>query len=376
MKDIKYRTLVETLKTNILSGKYGAQSSFPSMRALISRFGLSKTTVQRALDELFNQGLISRKQGRGTFVNSEGVSRKIGLIIPGMCYGEIFPSICREISKLAQAAGYVVLFGDVSSEDPKARARMAGDLARKFAAERVSGVIYQPIEFLRDMERINRRIVSVFDAARIPVVLIDWDIVPSPDRSAYDLVGINNFEAGRRVAEHLVAQGARCIRFLTWRNCAYSVANRISGVRSVVPYGDKVQVTVNMSDVSAVRKVLSARPHPDALVCGNDTNAARLLVALRKLGKRVPEDICVVGFDDVQHAVLVQPALTTVRQPCADIARMAFRLLIERIKDADLPTRECLLSAPLVVRNSTRTGASDFRSAQTIQQGKTRSSKR
>ena len=81
VNDSKYKVLVETLKNQILGGKYDVAKPFPSVRALIQRFGMSKTTVQRALDELFHLGLISREQGRGTFVTARGSSRKIGLIV-------------------------------------------------------------------------------------------------------------------------------------------------------------------------------------------------------------------------------------------------------------------------------------------------------
>ena len=71
------------------------------------------------------------------------------------------------------------------------------------------------------------------------------------------------------------------------------------------------------------------------------------------LGKRVPEDIMLAGFDDVQFASVMTPQLTTIHQPCDDIASMAFKALQERIADLSLPPREIFLPAPLVVRKST-----------------------
>ena len=76
MGNAKYRKLVETLKGDISSGKYGNGNPFPSVRALIKRYGLSNTTVLHALDDLVRQGLISRKQGCGTFVT--GVNLGVG----------------------------------------------------------------------------------------------------------------------------------------------------------------------------------------------------------------------------------------------------------------------------------------------------------
>ena len=74
---------------------------------------------------------------------------------------------------------------------------------------------------------------------------------------------------------------------------------------------------------------------------------------LAKLGLRVPDDILIAGFDDVQIASLTMPGLTTIHQPCEDIARETFRALLERIADRTRPAREIYLPAPLVERGST-----------------------
>lgn len=75
---------------------------------------------------------------------------------------------------------------------------------------------------------------------------------------------------------------------------------------------------------------------PDAIVCGNDTTAAYLGHTLDVLGIRVPEDIMLAGFDDVQHAYVMSPQLTTIHQPCHDIADVAVRRLLSRIEDPNL----------------------------------------
>ena len=355
MNNDKYSVIVDLLRKEILDGKYAAPGKFPSERELVARFGVSRPPVQRALKELKAQGYLTQRQGLGTFVTkfARNLGGAIGLIVPGFGHGEIFTPICRELSRLAQQAGLTLCFGSCDAEDPKERARLAKELARKYAQEHVSGVIFQPIEFVKNMESLNREVTAVFDAENIPVVLIDWDVVPSPGRSEYDLVGINNFESGRRVAAHLLEIGAKRIRFLTWNNCANSVRNRISGARSVVPGRGEVELTLNPKDERSVRRVFSGRSAPDAVICGNDAMAAHLAIALREFGRRIPEDVKIVGFDDVQYATIVEPQLTTIHQPCADIARTAFKLLLERIATPNLPPRECFLNAPLMVRGST-----------------------
>jgi DNA-binding LacI/PurR family transcriptional regulator len=94
---------------------------------------------------------------------------------------------------------------------------------------------------------------------------------------------------------------------------------------------------------------------PDAIVCSNDQTAAFLMRTLTQLHYSVPEQVAVAGFDDVEYATLLSPALTTIRQPCSEIARTAVRILLERIENPDLPPRHILHCSELVVRQSSGT---------------------
>ena len=355
-QETRRKAIFETLRAEIRSGRHVSSERFPSETALARRFACSRQTVVHALLSLEDLGLVCRRRGAGTFLTKKArrFGASIGLILPGIGCGEIFPPISQEISRLAQKEGMTLLFGGDPSRSAAVRAERTRELARQFVEKGVAGVIFQPMEFFEQSARYNQEVVAIFTAARIPVVLIDCDIVPSPQRSACDVVGVNNFEAGRRLADYLHRAGARRIRFVTWRNCANSVRSRARGVCSLLPDGEKAEISLDVNAPDAVRRAFAGRNAPDAVVCGNDTYAARLIVALRALGKRVPEDVQVVGFDDVQHALLVEPPLTTVHQPCEDIARLAFRCLTDRMEDPTLPPRECLLDAPLVVRRSTR----------------------
>ena len=107
------------------------------------------------------------------------------------------------------------------------------------------------------------------------------------------------------------------------------------------------------TDRKKIAAFLAAR-RPDAIASYNDRQAALLVKTLTALGKRVPDDIMVAGFDDVNFATLCSPALTTAHQPCDELAELAFELLESRQKNPSTPPRQVLLSAPLVVRDSVR----------------------
>ena len=250
--------------------------------------------------------------------------------------------------------GLTLLFGDASALDAKSGAQAALRLAKKFAKEKVSGVILQPVEFLPDADRVNAQIVAAFAAERIPVVLIDCDIVSEPERSAYDVVGIDNFQAGRALAAHLAAAGVREALFLAQTNYPPTIAERLRGVRSVLPRtSDDQDVVLRDLAASSISRAFLRRKRPQAVVCQNDVAAVNALAACRLMRWRVPEDVMLAGFDDVAYAPLLEPALTSVRQPCKHIAGRAFDLLLSRIGKSRTPAEYVRMEAELVVRGST-----------------------
>ena len=321
------------------------------------RFGVTRVTAMRIVDELKRRGVITAVPRSGILVKN--VNRTIGLIVPGIAYSEFFPPIVSEISRLAQKEGYVLLFGDVSSKSPEQRARMARRLARDFVAQNVAGVLYQPVELVDDVERVNRNILSIFSRANIPLVILDSDFTKVPCRSGYDVIGIDNVSAGMAVAEHLLSVGARKIHFQSRPRCSASVIGRRNGVflalsAAGAPVRHFRDLKAEPDDVAAIKAHLR-RTRPEAFVCGNDAAAVKMKISLETLDYRVPDDIRLVGFDDVKYAKIVTPQLTTVHQPCEKIAEVAFRRLLSRIADPSL--QPCFVALPyeLVVRASSGT---------------------
>lgn len=355
MADSKYKELLRALKAKIVAGGYDEAHPFPSESAMARELALSRNTVHRAFQELRRLRLIEGRVGVAPTVTPRGAMRKIGLMVPGLAYSEFFQPIIRAVSRLAMKHGYTLIFG---SMEPDSYAHGI-DRARKYAesliAEGVAGIICQPLEFVGRMAEANAEIMSVFEAEKIPVVLIDYDIVPAPDRSKYDLVGIDNHSAGFRLANHLLAQGARRIDFLMRPNCSYSVHRRFDGVCTAVFHHGRAEVRRIVADPGDAAKIrgLFRRGRPDAVVCGNDAVAALFKQTAERLSLRVPDDLLLAGFDDVSIASLLSPPLTTIRQPCREIGEAAFMALVGRMNNPGSTIREIYLDAPLVVRGST-----------------------
>jgi LacI family transcriptional regulator len=100
------------------------------------------------------------------------------------------------------------------------------------------------------------------------------------------------------------------------------------------------------SDIKFVRSLTAGRL-VDSFICANDFTAAVLLRSMQSLGIRVPQDFRVVGFDDVKYATLVSPPLTTIHQPCRDLAVIAFRTMLDRLEQPTLPARSIYLTPTL-----------------------------
>ena len=350
--------IVDALRSGIRDGTY--KSRLPSEMQIARRFGCTRKTAVRAMEQLAWEGLAVRRKGKGTFVshNVRGTHRTIGLIV--MSYSEMFPLICHEISRQCQADGNSLMLGQIVAGTPKERAIQAKCLAEKFADQGIMGVIFQPVGFLPDADRLSADIVAIFAKKGIPVVLIDNDIVPIPERSRCDTVEIDNFEAGYRLGCHILK---RCPKgrlvFCTRPFGPHSSDLRWQGVRAAAADvgGTADRLLCEPDDAAAIERMLRLRK-PAAIICGYDALAVKVAAVLKRLGKRIPDDILLAGFDDVGFATAMSPTLTTIHQPCEELSRAAFDMLMRRIAAPTAPLQRILLTAPLVVRESTGLEAS------------------
>ncbi|HEY5752200.1 MAG TPA: GntR family transcriptional regulator [Chthoniobacterales bacterium] len=362
----KREEITRQLRDELLRGRYGEEGRLPSEAQLVRRFAVSRPTVARALLSLVEEGLVERRAGSGTFAKGFGgkagrpllETRVLALLIPDLGNTEIFQLICAEIASLARVHNYSLVWGGSGEAklDTDPGLQHAEELCRQFIERRVSGVFFAPYELVPDKEETNRRLTVMLREAGIPVVLLDRDLCPFPFRSDFDVVGVDNVGGGYMLAEHLLKLGCRRLHFVARPLSAPTVDGRIAGVREalarsgVAPEPGWIHIGV-LDDKSFVNELI-AEPLPDAFICANDHTAALLLRALKQNNVRVPEDVRVVGFDDVNFATLVSPALTTVQQPCRDIATSAFCTMLNRLSDPTLPPCHVTLAPRLIARDS------------------------
>jgi DNA-binding LacI/PurR family transcriptional regulator len=352
----RHRLIYEELLAEIQTGIYKPGERLPSEAVLCERFQASRITVAKAFQSLQRDNLVTRRPGSGTYVEEpiHQDSMQFGLLIPDLGTTDIFEPICQGIMRSPAAKSHSLTWGNSNGQDHDP-AKAAEQLCVQYISQKVAGVFFAPTEFTERREETNRRIASRLENAGIPVVLLDRCFEPYPNRSKFDLVGIDNHLAGHVLTKHLLQAGAKRIIFAMRRNSASTVEARASGYREALfRWGNRVQASVvsfDFDDPKAVRKMLD-QEKPDGIVCANDVTAAHLMQMLIKLGLRIPADIRMAGVDDVNYAKLLPTPLTTIRQDCAEIGAAAMAMMLDRLQRPDQATKDVRVLAELIERAS------------------------
>lgn len=355
----KYQQIVDNFTESITSGKYLPGQKLPSEAMLVKQHATSRITVGRAMRELRQRGLIERIAGSGSYVRAsrdrtEGRQLVFGLLIPDLGDTEIFAPICQGIANAPEAGEHALLWGH-SDGTGSTKSQQAQQLCQQYIARKVDGVFFAPLEFEADSGHVNRRILAQLAAAKIPVVLLDRRPADAPERHRPDLVGINNRQAGYIATEHLIQLGCRRIGFLAYHGSAVTINARLAGYRdALTAHGLRTDVdALGYSRKEDAPEDYSSGHHGlEGYVCINDRVAGQLMRVLLSRKVRIPEDIRIVGIDDVSYASLLPVPLTTVRQPCREIGAIALATMLDRIDRPHMPSRDILLDGELVVRDS------------------------
>jgi DNA-binding LacI/PurR family transcriptional regulator len=353
----KHRQVYGALARGIRSGTWKPGDRLPSEADLVRQFGASRITVGRAVRDLQVAGLVERRAGSGTYVRAgpPAGALSFGLLIPDLGESDIFEPICQGMMASPLARQHALLWGSVARPGAS-REEWAWELCRQYVERKVAGVFFAPLELTPSKDEVNARIAAALDAARIPVVLLDRTVLPWPQRGHHDLVGIDNRRAGQLVTEHLLRAGARRIAFVGLPNAAATVDAREAGWREALhgwdaPSDRSLAWRIDPADAAGVEALMSSC-RPEGVVCANDATAARLMHTLLALGHAVPDEVRLVGIDDVDYARLLPVPLTTLRQPTRQLGAVALAAMLDRVAGVDLATRDILLKGTLVVRRS------------------------
>lgn len=298
----------------------------------------TRQRVLRIIDELdYRPSAIAR----GLATQRTGT---LGLVVPDIA-NPFFSDLARGAEDKAYAAGYSIFLCN-TKEDPQREVSTLESLAEK----RVDGLLVCS-------SRLEDGLLRSALAHHPAVVLVNRRL---PDFEAAGLVRVDDVAGGRLATEHLLRSGHRAVGFLAGPPASSSGRLRVEGYRAALdaaslPYKEG-QVRHCSSDVDGgrecARELLVGKPELTALFCYNDLVAVGALQACADLGRRVPDDVAIVGFDDIFLASLVTPPLTTCRTPRYDLGVQAMEVLQERINGCAEGCEDIVFQPELVVRAS------------------------
>ena len=270
----------------------------------------------------------------------------LGVLLPDL-HGEFFSGVIRGLDVTARRNGFHLL---VSSSH-------AGPDELVSALRSMRGRIDGLVVMAPNVETP----AAIRDwVADTPVVLID----PRGDYEGFDSVSIANFEGAHNIVSHLMALGHRRIATVTGPMCNVDAAQRRNGYREALReaggvLSPELEIAGDFTEPSghaAMFELLKREPRPTAVFVGNDHMALGVMRALAEAGVRVPEDIAVAGFDDIETARYLTPPLTTMRVDTFELgARAVDRLLLivtALAQGVPLERMHQVLPATLVIRGS------------------------
>jgi len=297
---------------------------------------------ERVLRAMAKLGFTVNQQARSL---RAGRSQVIGLLVHdlGTSYiGEIIRGIEAELS----AASYDLMLYTTHRRKTK-EATYVSAITRGMADGLLLVLPRNPEAYLESLRQ-----------RRFPYVLVDHQGIDETGPA----VGATNFQGAYDATQHLLSLGHRRIGFITGQMDMGCSRDRLAGYRAAllaagippdpqwVREGDFFQ-----PDGFAGAQALLALPQPpSAIFASNDVSAFGVMEAVRDAGKRLPDDMSIVGFDDIPQAAQVNPTLTTVRQPLEQMGRTAARMLLEIIGNEARPAARVELPTELIVRASTR----------------------
>jgi LacI family repressor for deo operon, udp, cdd, tsx, nupC, and nupG len=341
----------------IASRRLDEGERLPPIRRLAGQLGIHMHTVRAAYAQLEAEGLVDSRPGAGTRVRRYDAQRQarhlpnvptftVGVILPE--YSPFYLPYLRGIEQAAQAERTLVLLSHAHNDS-----LVAARLLDQLVAKSVDGILLTalPVDLTERLRSHGAR-----PAKLPPVVSVDIPRAEGPS------IVLDGKSAGDQAAEHLIqAHGCLRIGLVTAPLSMDNVRQFHDGFAAALSrHGRELQPAwvAETGDFSpeagqaAAESLLSASPDLDAIVAASDTLAMGVLKATRQRGRRVPEDLAVIGYDDIELAAYLEPPLTTVAAPAFEMGEAAMKLLARLVDSGALDAPRQVLPTRLVVRRS------------------------
>lgn len=346
-----------TFVPDSFSNGHKKKRSMASMNEVAKRAGVSIATVSRVLNnsqsvneetrlkilkairELKYQPSRVAKRLR----SKSGSSNLLGVLIPDI-RNPFYVDVMMGIEDVAYRNNYAIIMCNFGQDEKKEA--MYLDILE---SEAIDGLIAAPAtEYDQRLKKIVKN--------GLPVVCVDRGL----KESEVDLVWVNNEAGAYAAVDHLIRKGYKRIAHIGGLPSIPSSVLREAGYRSaltdhqIVPEPELIRLgdSTYESGVRLASDLLKSKNPPDALFTGNNLITLGALETIHALKLKIPEQIAIIGFDDMSWANSLNPALTAVRQPAFEIGKRAGELLIQRINDPQRPCIQMTMNAELMVRSS------------------------
>jgi len=350
-----YQQIIEDIKRQIGAGHLNPGDQIDSNAELAKYYHVSLMTIKNALASLIKDGYLYGRVGRGTFVADPGqfsappTAGNLGFVLTNFS-NPFFTGILHHIESRVVDFGYRLIVSYSSDSIEK-----EDDQIRHFQELGVKGLIIASTEYTN---RVSDSIVTLHQSG-FPYVMVSY-----VEDSAYHYVGTDHEQGAYLAAEHLIQCGCRQPGFLNAaRGNPLGRLRRKGFLKALQSYGMNCRSDFEFNfslpgqdfqsgyEFGKTFRMLSEKP--DGLFAFNDHSALGFERALTESGLKIPEDVMLVGFDDVEFDVPPPVSLTTVRQPADEIALQALLMLNHQIEDHAF-TRRKMLKPELMVRQSCR----------------------
>lgn len=338
---------------------YLGVSKFVVSKALSGKGGVSEATKERVIQAASQLGYFSQKNAHIKQVRPDApplprgaAKQSVIVLMPNIRFqtreSAYWGRIVDGISARLEEEGLGMLIVSEQSID---------QLANLFNPNGILGLI--------GVGEIGTSLLLEVHRIGLPMVLVDHEdpLIPT------DTVFVNNYDCMKRLTHHLMGIGHRDLVFVGSEKFSRSFYDRWLGFRTALEEqgiaqsdGEEWKLAIESIEGAAIQSEIAAwaaarkrkKALPTALVCGNDAIAISAIRALGELGVRVPEEVSVSGFDNIEDACRVRPALTTVNVPKEALGRRAVEKLKERLRQAQAPLEKLLLAGEVIYRGSTK----------------------
>lgn len=315
--------------------------SVATVSRVLNKSGYVNVDTERTVKQAINMlQYVPNTVARGLAIKR---METIALVVPDIS-NPFFAELGRAAEEVARMYGYSIILCNSDNEDKE------HSYITMLKKRYVDGILFAT-------SSLSIADVNMMNIANIPLVVLDR----APREGTCYVVRSKSYEGARLAVQHLLDEGCKKIAHIYGPPAAPTAMERLQGYEAIAKeqnwYSPSLMVDGGFNingGMEAVTHLLARHPDIDGIFAGNDLMAVGALKQLQRMGKVVPDQIKLCGFDGIELSLITEPEITTIAQPIYNIGALATRLLIKKIEGIDIEEKKYEFDVELIVRGSTR----------------------